>query len=287
MNLKKLLIPVVFVLMFSFAVQAEEKKTHVTIIVGTHHYTPNKSMPLLKAELERLGLEVALINPEWNPEKDKRGIEGMEVLKDTDLAIFFIRFLKLEDPQLSLMMDYVKAGKPVVGLRTSNHGFNYPKDHPKAELNTSFGRDVLGTPYLIHLAGSTKLEIIESEKNHPILTGVSGKWKSPGTLYLSKPQEGVKPLVQGIGKANPKRTGKVKNQFGTHDVKPVMTDNVAWTWTNKYGGKTFYASLGHTGDFAVENSMRIIVNGIYWAAGLSVPSADTDIKTFKLKGKKK
>lgn len=276
-------------------IQAEEKTTekalvkegkkHLTIVVGTHHYTPNKSMPLLKAELERLGLEVAIINPGWNPERDKRGVEGLEALKETDLVIFFIRFLKLEDEQLNHIMEYVKSGKPVVGLRTSNHGFNYPKGHAKVNLNMDFGREVLGSPYLIHLQGSTELEVIESEKNHPILTGVTGTWTSPGTLYLSNLEEGVKPLVIGTGKS--RRTGKVETPFGVHDLKAIMTDNVAWTWTNKFGGKTFYSSLGHIGDFQQPNSMRIIVNGIHWAVGAPIPSEETEVKTFTIKAKKK
>ena len=263
---------------------ADDKK-HVTIIVGTHHYSPQRSMPELKKELERLGFEVALINPDWNPEKDKRGLPGLEVLEKTDLAVFFTRWLKLEGQQYDQMMGYVKAGKPVVGLRTANHGFNYPKDNPKSELNVGFGKDVLGTPYLIHLKGSTKINITEGQENHPILTGVSGTWSSPGTLYLSDIQEGVQPILQGTG--NSKRVGKVENMYGTHELQSTMTDNIAWTWTNKHGGKTFYTSLGHEADFGNPKSMRVMVNGIHWAAGTDIPSADTEIKIFSTKSKKK
>lgn len=258
--------------------QTKQEKKHVTIVVGTHHYTPNRSMPALKTELERLGFEVNLINPDWNPEKDKRGLPGLEVLKETDLAIFFTRFLKLEDKQLAHITNYVESGKPVVGLRTSSHGFNYPKDHEKAALNNDFGKDILGTPYLIHLQGKTNLNIFESQKNHPILTGISGTWPSPGTLYLTQLEPGTTPLIQGTGKS--KRTGEVTNAFGTHNLQAEMTDNIAWTWQNKYGGKTFTTTLGHMGDFSQPNSIRLIVNGIHWAAGLPIPSAETEIKTF-------
>jgi len=85
------------------------KNIAYTIIVGTHHYSPQRSMPELKKELERLGFEVALINPDWNPEKDKRGLPGLEVLEKTDLAVFFTRWLKLEGQQYDQMMGYVKA----------------------------------------------------------------------------------------------------------------------------------------------------------------------------------
>ncbi|MGJ8671820.1 ThuA domain-containing protein [Rubritalea sp.] len=273
---------------FTSSLQAEASdKKHLTIVVGTHHYTPQRTMPEMKKELERLGFEVSIVNPDWDPEKDKRGLPGLEVLKETDLAIFFTRFLTLEGEQYDQFMDYVEAGKPVVGLRTSGHGFNYSKDNPKSALNLGFGRDVLGSPYLIHLAGKTQLEIIEDEKKHPILTGISGTWNSPGTLYLSKTEEGVKPLVLGTGSPKGGKAYTRTNQFGTHELKAEMTDNVAWTWTNKYGGKTFYTSLGHAGDFSEPNSMRLIVNGIYWAAGVPVPSADTEIKTFTISSPKK
>jgi len=265
--------------------QDTNQKKHITLIAGTHHYAPNKSLPQLKIELERLGFEVSLINPAWNPEKDSRGLPGLKVLEDSDLAVFFIRWLKLEGEQYKYMMDYVKAGKPVVGLRTSNHGFKYPEGHKDVALNTDFGKDVLGSPYLIHLKGSTTLKMIESEKDHPILTGITGTWVSPGTLYLSKLEEGAKPLIQGTGKST--RVGTVTNDFGTHELKAEMTDNIAWTWENKYGGKTFYTSLGHVGDFSEPMSMRVIVNGIHWAAGVSVPSAQTEIKTLKINSRTK
>jgi len=170
-------------------------------------------------------------------------------------------------------------------LRTSGHAFNYPEGHKHKALNNDFGKDVLGSPYLIHLIGKTKIEIIENAKKHPILTGVSGSWVSPGTLYITKPEEGIKPLIQGTGKS--KKTGKVTNMFGTHDLQAEMTDNVAWTWENKYGGKTFSTTLGHVGDFAEPMSMRLIVNGIHWAAGETIPSIDTEIKTLHITSKKK
>ena len=66
-----------------------------------------------------------------------------------------------------------------------------------------------------------------------------------------------------------------------------MTDVIAWTWTNKWGGKTFTSSLGHTGDFAVEPSLRLIVNGVFWSLDQKVPSADQTIETFRISEKKK
>ena len=87
----------------------------------------------------------------------------------------------------------------------------------------------------------------------------------------------AKVLLTGTG--NFTRTGKITNGFGTHDIKPVMTDEVAWTWKNKWGGRVFATSLGHPGSFAEEKFIRFYVNGIHWAAGLPVPKADIKFET--------
>lgn len=261
---------------------------HVVIVVGTHHYSPQKSMPHFAEKLQKFGLKTTVLNPDWDPEKGDKGIPGLQTLAEADLAIFFTRFLKLKEPQLKHITDYLASGKPIVGLRTSTHGFNYPKSNPNSKWNNDFGRDALGTRYLIHLAGKTQLKPIEEAKTHPILTGINPEadWISPGTLYLTDlPEKGITPLVRGTGKA--KRTGTVTNQFGTHELQQEMTDVIAWTWINKWGGKTFTTSLGHTGDFAVEQSLRLMINGVFWSLNQDVPSADQPIETFRISGKKK
>ncbi|MBK1855962.1 ThuA domain-containing protein [Verrucomicrobiaceae bacterium 5K15] len=277
--------PIVALLVGSFTSVVAKESPHAVLIAGTHHYSPHVSMPKFAAELDRLGFTTTVVNPDWDPEKDKRGLPGLEALERADVAVFFIRFLKLEEAQLKHIMDYVRAGKPVVCLRTSTHGFNYQKDHPRQDLNMSFGRDVFGTPYQIHLKGGTTIQVAKGAEKHPILTGVDlANWKSPGTLYLVKPQPGITPLLMGTGRSG--KVGKKSNQFGSFDLKEEMTDVVAWTWKNKWNGRTFTTSLGHMGDFAVAQSMRVMVNGVFWAAGEQAPAAETEIRTLQFKGAK-
>jgi len=265
------------VIAFPLLSQSAEKP-HAVLIAGTHHYSPQASMPKFAAELERLGFRTTVINPAWDPEKDKRGLPGLEALADADVGLFFVRFLKLEDEQLQHITAFVEAGKPLVCFRTSTHAFNYPKGHKHHALNMDFGRDAFGTPYRIHLKGQTKVAPVADANKHPILTGIdTADWISPGTLYLTQLQPGTTPLLAGTGKSRP---GKRTNAFGTHDLKAEMTDTVAWTWENKWGGRVFSTSLGHLGDFAVPESMRVMVNGTFWAAGQAVPSAATPIQTF-------
>jgi len=58
---------------------------------------------------------------------------------------------------------------------------------------------------------------------------------------------------------------------------PGHTEPVAWVRERKLdGGKTqrvFYTSLGHPDDFADPNFLRLVTNGLLWAAGRDVPAA--------------
>ena len=257
---------------------------HVVLVVGTHHYSPQTTMPFLGTELERLGFRTTVINPAWDPEKDKRGLPGLEVLKDADVGIFLMRFLQLEDDQLAHITEFIESGKAVVGLRTSTHAFNYPKDHPRHALNNHFGQKVLGSPYMIHLAGQTQVEPAAHAARHPILHGVDiDGWESQGTLYLIDAQPGIEPLLIGTGHS--KRVGTVTNPFGVHELDQTMSAPIAWTWKNSYGNRVFTTSLGHAKDFTNQNALRVIVNGVFWSSGRSVPSAETVLNTFSMSAK--
>lgn len=253
---------------------ASKDKPHAVLVVGTHHYSPQKTMPEFAKELESVGFQTTLINPDWDPEKDKRGLPGLDALAEADVAVFFTRFLRIPDEQLAHITRYIESGKPVVGLRTSNHGFKFPKGHPQAKWNNGFGRDALGTPYRIHLNSATTLKFADGAADHPILTGIDPKadWTSPGTLYLTDLQPGITPLLLGTGKPRETKPTTRKNGFGTHKLTPVMTDTVAWTWTNKWDGRTFSTSLGHEGDFQNADALRLMLNGVLWAAGKPIPA---------------
>ncbi|MFZ2641869.1 MAG: ThuA domain-containing protein [Verrucomicrobiia bacterium] len=258
-------------------------KGNLVFVVGTHHYHPEQSMPPLAKELERLGFHTQLILPPGDPEENHNGagLPGLEALDHADAAVFFLRFLTLNDEQLGHLERYLKSGKPLVGLRTSTHAFRYPASHRRAAWNDDFGRNVLGTHWLTHMRSVTECRRLEQAKNHPILTGIDEKpFQSPGQLYITDLQPGCVPLVVGSGEMP--REQILSHRFGTRIVARTETDILAWTWQNHYGARVFATTLGHPRDFAVPQIMRIVVNGIHWAAGAEVPSASTEVKTFDL-----
>lgn len=264
---------------------ASDAKPHAVFVIGTPHYNPSDSMGPLALQLAKdFGFKTTVIDPDYNPEKNEKGLPGLEVLGKADVAIFYTRFLTLPAGQLKHITDYLESGKPVVGIRTTTHAFQYPQGHALEKWNDGFGRDAMGSKYFIHGQGGT---VVEKAQDHEILTGVDLKEprQTPGTLYLSELPKDATVLLRGTGAF--KRTGEITNSFGTHQIEAEMTDDVAWTWTNGWGGKVFGTTIGHPGAFADENWVRFLINGIHWAASKPVPAANTPVRTIEAGMEKK
>jgi type 1 glutamine amidotransferase len=264
-----------------FATAAEDDKPHAVIVVGTLHYSPELTMPVFAKELERFGFRTTVVIGEGNPErKTKNVLPGIEILADADLVIFFMRFLKLPDSEWQPIEDYLKSGKPMIGLRTANHAFKYPAGHKRFSWNDDFGRRALGTPYIVHQSSTTEISVVENSLQHPIMTNVTkSKWVSPGTLYLTRLEDDCIPLVNGSGDG---KARTLKKAFGTIEVKPHESDVVAWAWKNEWGGKVFGTSFGHPGDFAEESFVRMLINAACWSVNRPLPSADQKVSTWNI-----
>lgn len=167
---------------------AANKGKHLLLVAGTHHYHPEQSLPLLARELQRLGIRTTVLLPQGDPEENRNGVglPGLEALEQADAAVFFLRFLTLDDVQFGHLERYLKSGRPVVGLRTSTHAFRYPAAHPRAAWNEDFGHQVLGTHYSCHMRGPTQCHTLPQTKPHPILAGIDARpFPSPGQLYVT------------------------------------------------------------------------------------------------------
>lgn len=264
--------------------QTPAKRPHLVFVVGTEHYRPQISMPPLATEMERLGFRTTVILPPGDPEENHngKGLPGLEALAQADAAVFFLRFLALPDDQFAHLEKYLKSGKPVIGLRTSTHAFRYPEGHPRFRWNEDFGRHVLGTSYLCHTKETaTECHPIFRARCHPILTGVGNvPFTSPSQLYITDLAAGCDPLLAGIGTSPQEFV--LRDRQRTRLIGKTQSDILAWTWQNRFGARVFATTLGHAGDFAVPQIMRLIANGIHWAAGVEIPSAKTPINTFRV-----
>lgn len=238
----------------------------VVYICGDHEYSGEQTLPLFAREMDsryRVTSSVLTAKPDQNSETD---IPGLEALESADLAVFYLRWRRLPPNQVAYLDKYVKAGKPMLGFRTTSHSFRYPPGDPLAAWN-AWGAEAFGTPpgwgadghtHFGHQA-STDVRINPEKSRHPVLQGVAKEFHVRSWLYrvLPKwPPPGAERLL--IGKC-------------IDPNKPAEDNPVAWTWRNPHGGKIFYTSLGHPEDFSVEPFQRLCANAVLWLLGNEIP----------------
>jgi hypothetical protein len=146
--------------------------------------------------------------------------------------IIFTRFRALPDEQMKYIDDYLKSGKPVIGIRTSTHAFqfrnidfeshyqHYGNYHESEdEWNGGFGRLVLGEKWISHHGHhkfqSTKGIAAPGASDHPLLNGINdGDIWGPSDVY-----EVRLPLP---GDSKPITLGQVIEREGDYDEKDPM-----------------------------------------------------------------
>jgi hypothetical protein len=262
------------------------KGKHVVLISGDEEYRSEEAMPALaKILAKHHGFKTTVlfaIDPgtgEINPEIGKN-IPGTEALKTADLMIIATRFRDLPDEQMRHIDAYLKAGKPVIGLRTATHAFNIPKgktyekygwNYKGEDYKEGFGRQVLGETWVNHHGAhgkeSTRGIVPEGASDHPVVRGVDDVWGPTDVYGIRNLPQGSTPVlmgqvIRGMKAGDPPVEGK-KND-------PMMP--VAWVRTYKTAdgkeGRVFATTMGSSTDLASEGLRRLLVNATYWALGM-------------------
>lgn len=237
---------------------------HIVFVCGEDEYESEKTMPLIAEEAARKHGAAVTVLTAYPSAADPADIPGLEALQTADLAVFYIRFRQLPEEQFRYIRDYVEAGKPVMGLRTSTHAFQYPEGHPLERWNDGFGIDVLGAPWIRHFGHSstTGVSIAWGADEHPVLKGVNTHFECRSWLYqvLPYPPEGATVLLNGTT-INPENNG------WSYTAETPRVHPVAWTRTHAYGGRVFTTTMGHPDDFELSSFRRLLFNGIHWAVG--------------------
>lgn len=265
------------------------KGKRVVLLAGDEEYRSEEALPMLgKILSQRHGFTCTVlfaINKE-SGEIDPNtadNLPGAEALDKADLVITSLRYRHWSDEQMKHFADYVKAGKPVIGLRTSTHAFN----GVKGEFSpfNGFGKKVYGEGWVSHW-GRHKSEatrgVIESgASDDTLLRGVSEIFGDTD-VYEAYPPADAKILVRGVVLKGmkpgdepadyQKKRATDKQEQGVND--PAMP--VAWTRVNDNdfgkGNKVLCTTLGSATDLQNEGLRRLIVNAAYSFTGLEVPA---------------
>ena len=295
---------------------------HIVLVSGDEEYRSEEALPqLAKILSEHHGFKCTVLfaqdpnQPGIVNANYVMNIPGLEALESADMMVIFTRFRALPDDQMGHIDHYLKGGKPVVGIRTATHAFNFAKDSTssylhygnyykgdKSEWADGFGRLVLGENWVNHHGHhkhqSTRGLIDKSAESHPIANGIeSGEIWGPTDVY------GIRLPLPGDGQ--PMILGQVINRKGEFDendiffgMKPtddeLATENndggkvndvlMPIAWTKSYQvpdgkvGRAFTSTIGSSSDMLNEGVRRLLVNGIFWAMDTTVPErANVDL----------
>ena len=258
---------------------------HIVLVAADQEYRSEESLPMLARILSaRHGFDCSVLfalNPDglvdpsqkirWQDESVLHQVPGLELLESADLVIWFSRLITLSDAQLQLVYAYLDSGKPLIGLRTANHGFigfDYELDGRRQD----FGVDVLGGSFRSHHGNwhqdSTRGLIVESHAAHPILRGVHDVW-GPSDVYRTYAEGAALPAD-----CTPLLLGQPL--LGRQHDDPVNPElealPVAWvkSWTGRTGksARVFHSTMGSARDFESADLRRLLVNAVYWCLEL-------------------
>ena len=253
----------------------------IVLISGDEEYRSEESMPMLAKILTVHHGFNCIVLFSW----DKKGqyidpnghstIKGWHYLNDADLMIVGTRFRKPDANDREILAKYLKAGKPVIGIRTATHGFK-GKDLICEGLSLDdFGPKIIGDGWVSHHGKhkkqGTRGVINEKNASHPILNHVKDVF-GPSDVY------GIKALTEKDTILL--RAAVTKNLDPDSEILEgqINSPMQALAWLHPYQiqggspGLTFATTLGGSVDFVNEDLRRMLINASYFLLGLDVPT---------------
>ena len=266
------------------------KGKHIVLIAADQEYRSEQAMPMMAKILsmhhgfdctvlfgvnERGEVDPTLpVYPEKGKEAEfkQHHIPGLEHLPSADLVVFFTRLLTLPKSELEHIVKYVDSGRPIIALRTANHGFISQLPYQINGRQVRWGEDVLGGTFLNHhgewMADSTRGLIVQEQRGHPVLAGVTDIW---GDSDVYRTYEEGKSLPAGCTTLvwGQPLLGRRPEDPPNEKLEPLP---VAWVkhWQTS-GGKTarvFHSTMGSASDLKSAGLRRLIINATYWGLGL-------------------
>ncbi len=262
------------------------KGKNIVFVCGDEEYRSEEALPMLAQILARRYGFTCTVLFSTDPQSGEidpmylSNMIGLENLQKADLLVIFTRFRELPDAQMQWIDEYLRAGKPVIGLRTATHAFNYKKDSADAfsaydfqsrvkGWEGGFGKLVFGETWVshhgLHKQEGTRglINGIEQDAGNAILNGVKDIWV-PTDVYTVGQLKGARILIYGQSTSGMTATAPVNLQIS---IMPV-----AWTRTYRIPGgkegKAFATTMGAAIDFLNEDLRRLLVNACFWAVGM-------------------
>jgi hypothetical protein len=262
------------------------KGQHIVFVTGEEYYRSEEGMSMFARLLAThhgfkctvlfaIDSTTGIINPNI-----ANHLPGLAKLQDADLMVIFARFRELPDQDMKHIVDYINAGKPVLGIRNATHAFRYAPDNPSLYNHWDFrskvwaggfGQQILGDTWIAHFGKfqkeATMAYVNPSHRDHPVLRGVAD------TIFCYTDVNSVERLSSDDQVLF---HGRVLS--GLNATDPPVTDSrtnirmpFAWfkTYTAPSGkqGRSFTTTAGASLDWQSEDLRRLMVNAILSLTG--------------------
>ena len=227
---------------------AGDLRPSLAILSAEDEYETEKTLP----EFAAVHLGGYRLHYLFSDANAKGSLPGIEQIPQADALLVSVRRRPLKPEQLDLIRQFVAAGKPIIGIRTASHAFCLRNKEPEAGLAdwTAFDSEVIGGSYTNHYGNNDHpaIKVVDKPADTPLAKSLKDlSFVAGGSLYQVAPLgAGTQPLLMGAIEGKP-------------------AEPVAWTNVRTGGGRTFYTSLGHKGDFEQDQFRLLLANGIHWA----------------------
>jgi hypothetical protein len=259
---------------------------HIVFVTGEEYYRSEEGMSLFAKIMARhhgfrctvlfaIDPVSGFINPNRN-----HNIPGLAALDTADLMVIFARFRELPDADMKHIVDYVNAGKPVLGIRNATHAFRYSPqstslykswDWQSKEWTGGFGQQILGDTWIAHYGKfqqeATLAHLNLAQRDHPVLRGVGD------TIFCHTDVNSVERLT-----ADDVVLFHGQVLSGLKPTDPPVTDNrketrMPFAWFKNYTapsgkrGRSFTTTAGASLDWQSEGLRRLMVNAMLSLTG--------------------
>ncbi|NBV22465.1 MAG: hypothetical protein EBS05_11180 [Proteobacteria bacterium] len=262
------------------------KGQHIVFVTGEEYYRSEEGMSMFAKLLARHhGFKCTVLfatDPATgfiNPNRNNH-IPGLAALDTADLMVIFARFRELLDADMKHIVDYVNAGKPVLGIRNATHAFRYAPGSASPYKNWDFqskvwpggfGQQILGDTWIAHYGKfqkeATLAHVNPAQRSHPVLHGVGD------TIFCHTDVNSVQRLT-----TNDVVLFHGQVLSGLQPTDPPVTDQrqdvrmpFAWfkTYTAPSGkqGRAFATTAGASLDWLNEDLRRLMVNAMLSLTG--------------------
>jgi putative heme-binding domain-containing protein len=270
-----------------FDAKNQPNAKHIVLISGDEEYRTEESMPMLAKILsQKHGFKCTVLfalGPDgaaYIDSNNQQGLRGLDALQDADLMIIGTRFRDPDAEGAKYIAEFLDAGKPVIGIRTSTHAFQGKGSFGSLKYN-DFGMKVLGETWVSHhgrhKAQGARGVVQPGKADHPILNGVTDIFCPSdvyGVIHLTDDDEILlrAAVTESLDPSSPNIDGD-KND-------PMQP----FAWLHEYKkpdgsgtGTAFCTTGGASVDFVDADLRRMIVNAAYYLTGRPVPAeADVD-----------